>query len=161
MTKRMVKPELSHNLAPFPFQLLDVRLYEVAIERCDPEDEQTKKIPISIGLASFDQDNSGDQFRIHLAFDASFPIDDKPVCTIHISIEGMFKAIVDIGTIKPDVVKRFKDNDSIVLFWPYLRQMLHDLTYRMGLGIPPLPVIDPRALVGEAVESKDRILETT
>lgn len=161
MTKRTVKTKPNQKLAPFPFQLLDVRLYEVVVERCDPEDEKTEQVPISIGMASFDDENEDDQFRIHLAFDASLPIDDKPVCKIHLSIEGMFSPIVDIETIKPDVIEQFKDNDSIVLFWPYLRQMLHDLTNRMRLRIPPLPVIDPRALVSEIPESEDPIPEPT
>lgn len=161
MAKRTVETKPNQALAPFPFQLLDVRLYEVVVERCDPEDEKTEKIPISIGLASIDDDDDDDQFRIHLAFDASFPIDKEPVCRIHLSIEGMFRPIVDVTTIKPEVVEQFKNNDSIVLFWPYLRQMLHDLTSRMRLAIPPLPVVDPRALVRETTESEDRIPETT
>ena len=41
---------------------------------------------------------------------------------------------------------RWTERKSIL--WPYLRQTLHDLTNRMQLGIPPLPIIDPRALVG-------------
>lgn len=161
MAKQSVGTKQDQALAPFPFQLLDMRLYEVVVERCDPEDKKTEQIPISIGLASLDDDNEDDHFQIHLAFDASFPIDDEPVCRIHLSIEGMFKPIVDMSTIKPEVIEQFKDNDSIVLFWPYLRQMLHDLTNRMRLAIPPLPVIDPRALVRETTESEDRIPETT
>ncbi|MFQ5923541.1 MAG: hypothetical protein ACE5M4_11930 [Anaerolineales bacterium] len=161
MAKHRVKTEPKKGLAPFPFQLLEIRLYEVMVERCDPSDEETQQVPISIGLASLDDENESDDFRIHLAFDASLPIDDEPVCRIHLSIEGMFRPIVDVDTIKPDVVERFKENDSIVLFWPYLRQMLHDLTNRMRLGIPPLPVIDPRALVEETSEFKERIPETT
>jgi len=160
MSKRTVKTKPHENLAPFPFQLMDVRLYEVSIERCNPEDE-VDQIPISIGMASLKDSDESDRLLIHLAFDASFPIDEKPLCIIHLSVEGMFKPIVDISTIKPDVIERFKTNDAIVLFWPYLRQNLHDLTSRMRLGIPALPIIDPRALVSETAESEEQIPETT
>jgi len=161
MAKRTVKTKPHEKIAPFPFQLLDVRLYEVVVERFDPAEGEEDEVPISIGLVSLDEEDESERFRIHLAFDASFPIDDKPLCKIHLSIEGMFKPIVDVKTIKPDIVERFKKNDSIVLFWPYLRQTLHDLTNRMRLGIPALPIIDPRALVGETPESEVQILKTT
>jgi len=161
MTKRVVRTKPHENLVPFPFQLLDVRLYEVVVERFDSLEEESGRTPISIGLASLPAENEDEQFRVHLALDASFPVDDEPLCKIHLTVEGIFQPIVDIRTVKPEVIERFKNNDSIVLFWPYLRETLHDLTTRMRLGIPPLPVIDPRMLVKETPESEERIPETT
>jgi preprotein translocase subunit SecB len=159
MAKRTVSKKSSQAIAPFPFQLIDIRLYDVIVERCNSADETSERVPISIGLASFDDED--DSFRIHLAFDASFPIDKAPLCRIHLSIEGKFQPIVDISTLNPDVITKFKENDSIVLFWPYLRQMLHDLTNRMRLSIPPLPVIDPRTLVQTNDESDEQFPKTT
>jgi preprotein translocase subunit SecB len=52
-----------------------------------------------------------------------------------------------VDTIKPEVVSRFKETDALILLWPYLRQMLHDLTTRLRLDVPPLPIIDPGTLV--------------
>jgi len=135
------------QVALFPFQLNDIKLYEIIIERCNPEDKENKALPVSIGLVSSDIDVEGGDFGMLLTFDAGFPIDDKPVCKIHLSIEGLFHAVVDVDTIKPEVIDKFKSKDAMVLFWPYLRQTLQDITDRMHIGIPPLPIIDPSVLV--------------
>jgi preprotein translocase subunit SecB len=149
-----------NHMTLFPFQLKDIRLYEVNIERCDPEVKENKTFPVSIGLISSDIDLEDGDFGMLLTFDAGFPMDDKPVCKIHLSIEGIFHSVVDVDTIKPEVVERFKSKDAMVLFWPYLRQTLHDITDKMHLGIPPLPIIDPIALI-EAISDESRDIKET
>jgi preprotein translocase subunit SecB len=131
----------------FPFQLLDIRLFEASIKRCKPDEDHTKETPISIALHQGNEPIDADEFGLLLSFNSGFPQDENPVCLIDISIEGRFRSIVDPSSFKPEVIKKFKDTDAIVLFWPYLRQFLHELTDKLRLGIPPLPVIDPRAFI--------------
>jgi preprotein translocase subunit SecB len=152
-------PDKTH-VTLFPFQLSDIRLYEIVVERCDPENSENPTLPVSIGLISSDIDLEESDFGMLLTFDAGFPMDDKPVCKIHLSIEGIFHSVVDVDTIKLEVVERFKSKDAMVLFWPYLRQTLHDITDKMHLGIPPLPIIDPIALV-EAISDESRDIKET
>jgi preprotein translocase subunit SecB len=156
---KKIDPGKTH-VTLFPFQLNDIRLYEIIIERCDPEDKENKTLPVSIGLVSSDIDVEEGDFGILLTFDAGFPIDDKPVCKIHLSIEGLFNTVVDVDTIKPEALDKFKSKDAMVLFWPYLRQTLHDITDRMHLGIPPLPIIDPSVLV-EAISEEPKDTKET
>jgi hypothetical protein len=150
----------------FPFQLVDVRLYEITAERWDPEQEAPEEPPLSILLHPGDEPPDAEEFGLLLTFETVFFSDGSPECTLYLAIEGRFKAMVDISTIKPEVIEQFKSDDAIVLFWPYLRQMLHDITDRMRLGIPPLPVIDPRALVqlpstgDETEENNEQVLKT-
>jgi len=68
------------------------------------------------------------------------------------SLEGRFKSLVEVNTIKKEVLERFKSLDAIILLWPYLRQHLHDLTSRMRLELPPIPTLDVQAVLaaGEA-----------
>jgi preprotein translocase subunit SecB len=133
--------------ALFPFQLVDIRLYEIRAERWDPDQETPAEFPISILLHTGDEPPDAEKFGLLLTFETAFPSDGSPECTIFLAIEGLFEAVVDTGTIKPEVIEQFKSADAVVLFWPYLRQMLHDITNRMQLGVPPLPIIDPRTLV--------------
>jgi hypothetical protein len=130
-----------------PFQLVDIRLYEIRAERWDPEQEAPEELPLSILLHTGDEPPDAEEFGLLLTFETVFISDDSPECTIFLAIEGRFQAMVDMSTIKPEVIQQFKSQDAIILFWPYLRQMLHDITDRMRLGAPPLPIIDPRALV--------------
>jgi len=132
----------------FPFQLVDIRLYEIKAEQCDPDSEKPAELPLSMLLHVGDEPPDAGEFSLLLTFETILLSDDVPECTIYLALEGHFEAVVDVNTIKPKVIQRFKSADAIILFWPYLRQTLHDLTNRMRLGIPPLPIIDPRALVG-------------
>jgi preprotein translocase subunit SecB len=130
-----------------PFQLIDIRLWEITVERWDPNQEAPEELPLSILLHTGDEPPDAEEFGLLLTFETVFLSDGSPECTIFLAIEGRFRAVVDMGTIKPEVIEQFKSADAVVLFWPYLRQTLHDITNRMRLGVPPLPIIDPRALV--------------
>jgi len=138
-----------------PFQLVDIRLYEIRAERWDPEQEAPEELPLSILLHTGDEPPDAEEFGLLLTFETVFISDDSPECTIFLAIEGRFQAMVDMSTIKPEVIQQFKSQDAIVLFWPYLRQMLHDITDRMRLGAPPLPIIDPRTLLSSTDETEE------
>lgn len=130
-----------------PFRLVDIRLYEIRAERWDPEQEAPAEFPLSILLYPGDEPPDAEEFDLVLTFETAFLSDDRPKCTIFLAIEGHFEAVVDMSTIKPEIIQQFKSDDAVILFWPYLRQMLHDITDKMRLGVPPLPIIDPRALM--------------
>jgi len=130
-----------------PFQLADIRLWEIRAERWDPDREMPEEFPLSILLYTGNEPPDAEEFGLLLTFETAFLSDGSPECTIFLAIEGRFQAVVDMGTIKPEVIEQFKSADAVVLFWPYLRQMLHDITNRMRLEVPPLPIIDPRTLV--------------
>jgi preprotein translocase subunit SecB len=138
----------------FPFQLADVRLYEAKIERLDLSEEEAEKAPLKLNIRPGDEPPDADEFDLLLNFDVTFPS-----AHIHLAIEGHFTSVVDPKTIKPEVVRRFKASDSIILLWPYLRQTFHDLTMRMRLDIGPLPIIDARTLIespfGEETAEED------
>ncbi len=130
-----------------PFQLTDIRLYEVIARRCDQETDKTKPIPISIELSSTEEEENDEEFALLVTFKAGFPLDEKPSCDIEISIEGIFHMLEGVEKLKPEEIKQFMSKDAIVLFWPYLRQNLHDITQKMRLGMTPLPILNPGALI--------------
>jgi preprotein translocase subunit SecB len=142
MREEMAEAETKISMDIFPFQLVDVRLHEVKIERLDLAEEEAGKIPLKLNIQAGDEPPNTDEFDLLLTFDVTFPI-----AHIYLAIEGHFTSIVDTETIKPEVIRRFKASDSIILLWPYLRQTFHDLTTRMRLDIAPLPIIDARALI--------------
>ncbi|MBN1889612.1 MAG: hypothetical protein JW850_16570 [Thermoflexales bacterium] len=134
----------------FPFQLVDVRLYEIQAKRCDQEDEldgERAELPLVVRLADRDEPLDADKFRLQLRFETTLVRNNRNECTISITIEGSFRAIVDASTIKPEMTEKFRSTDAILLLWPYLRQTVHDLTNSMRLHVPPLPILDTRMLV--------------
>lgn len=135
------------NIPLFPFQLNDVRLYEIFARRCDPDTKLKETAPISIDLSSPIDEEITEEFGLLLTFKTNLPLEDNLKCEVELSIEGIFHTQVNIDEIEPEVITQFISQDAIVLFWPYLRQYLHDLTEKMRLGMTPLPIIDPRALL--------------
>ena len=136
----------------FPFQLMDIRLFHVSTERHVPEQEGEELPSLSILLIKGEEPPTSSEFSLWLQFEADLPHGDVPECSISLSIEGRFKAVVDPTTLKPEVIERFKVADAILLLWPYLRETLHSLTDRMRLEVPLLPVIDARALLTRPVD---------
>lgn len=136
----------------FPFQLTDIRLFHISAERHVLEQESEEPPSLSVLLIKGDEPLTSPEFSLWLQFETELPHGDAPECTISLSIEGHFEAIVDPTTLKPEVIERFKAADAILLLWPYMRETLHNLTDRMRLGVPPLPVIDARALRTKPVD---------
>jgi preprotein translocase subunit SecB len=135
----------------FPFQLVDIRLFHVQAERHFPEEEGEEGPALRIELKA-EEPYTAPEFSLWLELESDLPSGDAPECSISLSIEGHFKAVVDPTDLKPEIVERFKRADAVLLLWPYLRETLHNLTDRMRLGVPPLPVIDARALLVQPVD---------
>ena len=138
--------------SPFPFQLADIRLFNVSTERHAPEQEGEEAPSLTIVLIKGEEPPTASEFSLWLEFEADLPHSDAPEYSISLSIEGRFRAAVDPVALKPEVIERFKAADAILLLWPYLRETLHNLTDRMRLEVPLLPVIDARALLTRPVD---------
>ncbi len=138
--------------SPFPFQLVNVRLYNINTERHSPEQEGNEEPALRVLLIKGDEPITAQEFSLWLEFETETPHGDAPECSISLSIEGRFQAIIDPETLKPEFVERFKTSDAILLLWPYLREAFHNITERMLLGMPPLPVIDARSLLNEPLD---------
>lgn len=136
----------------FPFQLTDIRLSNVSTKRHIPEQEGEEPPSLSILLIRGEESPTSPEFSLWLQFETELPHSDAPECSISLSIEGRFAVIVDPTILRPEVIERFKEADAILLLWPYLRETLHNLTNRMRLGMPPLPVIDARSLLTGPVD---------
>jgi hypothetical protein len=146
------------QLSPFPFQLIDIRLFEVRMERPGSSEEAPDEVPLSVHLHSGDEPPNAEEIHLLLTFETLILSDEGPQCSVYLALEGLFQAIVDIDTLRPETLHQFKARDAVLLLWPYLRQTLHDLGERMRLGLAPLPIIDARALVQQT--STEGIAET-
>ena len=89
--------------------------------------------------------------RIRIEPTARIPVGDKFQYTVEMTVEGVFHSRATETPMSEEELMRFKGRDATVVLWPYLRSYLSDSLSRMGLsGVPPLPLIDPRALVEES-----------
>jgi len=145
MNQEIVTPQ-------FPFQLVDIRLFHVQAERHFPEEKGEEGPSLRIELVNIDESHTAQEFSLWLELEADMPSGDAPECSINLSIEGHFKAVVEPTDLDPKIVERFKESDAVLLLWPYMRETLHNLTDRMRLGVSPLPVIDARALLVQPVD---------
>lgn len=132
----------------FPYQLTDVRLYEIKTERMQVE-KTTPTSPIfSVQLQTPSEIPEGNEFSMVLSLETNFLTEEKiPECFLSISIEGIFSLVVDKNTIKPEVFQEFREKTAILLLWPYLRQSVYDITARLRLPVYPLPIANPVGLI--------------
>ena len=132
------------NLAPF--RLSDVRIYNINLDRCSDE-ENGGELEFKTELHSSEIDDKDNSFTLLLSLQTTIPDGENSICNLHLSVEGRFEAIVDIDSIKDAVIDEFRNKTGLYILWPYLRQYLHDITNRLRLRVPPIPMIDFSAIV--------------
>lgn len=126
----------------FPYQMTGVRLRELHAKLCksDADLEPTIEVALLGQPETYEEDFvEALQFRVVQAGEDSFELS--------VTLEGQFKAIVDPDTIDREVLDHFTNRDVITILWPYIREVVHSMTGRMNLGLPPLPIVDARRLL--------------
>jgi hypothetical protein len=58
----------------------------------------------------------------------------------------------------PESVTAFKDGNAVFNCWPYTREFVHNMAARMGLELPPLPLlrIVPKQAASEPLPPKEQ-----
>lgn len=128
----------------YPFQLQDVRLFELSLQRFPPETSSPKQeMRFEIRVPADEPEADNTDFLVQLVLD--LPIsdeDDALFAAIHVIIEGKF-TVEETGEqpLTPEAVDEFKSRSAFFILYPYLRQMLDDIVTRARLDIPPLPIV--------------------
>lgn len=120
-----------------PFQLKATRLREVKARILAPDEKGEPSLTI-LTLEDSDQ-NTDEAFWIGLLFEAH--LTGKVPFEVKVLLEGRFEAISDVEGYDSQSVVRFKRQDAVMILWPYLRETVNNLTERMQIEMPPLPVI--------------------
>jgi len=94
-----------------------------------------------------EEDPDAAEFTLGLLFQVEHMGVRDSVFDLIIALEGDFEAIVEPETIDREVAEQFRTQDVVSLLWPYLREVVQDITSRMRLDMPPLPIVDARRLV--------------
>lgn len=150
-TRTSSKPKETH--VAFPLQLKSLRLHEVMARRVQPSKPLPRELALTVKLVSPEQPEGDSAHTIQVVFETEAPDAEGRTCRIHLSLEARFEKEPDSTPLSPSDIAEFEAKDAIVLLWPYLRQYLFDLTTKLELRVPPLPVIDPRALVASLAKS--------
>ncbi len=88
MNQEIVTPQ-------FPFQLVNIRLFHIRAERHFPEEKGEEGPSLRIELVNIDESHTAQEFSLWLELEADMPSGDAPECSINLSIEGRFKAVVE------------------------------------------------------------------
>jgi hypothetical protein len=131
----------------FPFQLTGIRVHEVNVDRAPINEPAPKRLPLSVRLLTPKISSAEPSRVILLEFHTTIPDTEGRTCNIALTLEAQFLRIPTTEPLSEADVTDFETQHAVVLMWPYLRQILHNLTSSLELPVPPLPVIDPRALV--------------
>ena len=146
-------PKSSEAQVEFPLQLTGIRIHEVVAQRAREDEPLPKRLPLSIKLV-VPTDREEDTARIVLVvFETAAPDREGRACRIHLTLEARFEQAPGSTPLSTRDMADFEAQHAVVLVWPYLRQYLFDLTTKLDLVVPPLPVVDPRALVASIAKS--------
>lgn len=147
----------------YPFQLLDVRLYEMSLERFaieESNDNEDGGLP-SFAFGSEMIKHSERSVSIILSFDINGPSDESPEFNLKFAVEGLFSAQTDLDEINKEIREDFESISSLNLLWPYAREQAHNIFHRMREDVPILPTLDRVTITNllEGLKSEDEVEE--
>jgi len=134
----------------YPLQLVDVRLYEAHLTRPDKHEvtersEDGFQLNIEIGLDRMPPD------RVLVLLTLNAKGDEDPF-DIMLVLEGLFEANCDLDQLDDEFWQEFRAVSAPTLIWPYARECVSTITWRMRLDLPMLPTLNRFAM---AVPSTD------
>lgn len=148
-----------HEPDPYPYQLLDVRLFEARIDRLENEEPVLEDEKSKIQLAyskSINKDAEKDLISVLLQVVIDGSDQEKSGYHIEFSLEGLFNSIPKNDEVGEAVQKEFEEVSSVSLLWPYVREYLHNFSWRMRLDIPVLPTLNSLSMPDEPADEIPR-----
>lgn len=131
---------------PYPFQLLDVRLYEAVIERLEPDEsveaEDIAQIPIAVNLEVVEHSDR--------RLSAFLTLDTKGLeneFRLRFTLQGVFETSVDLKDVEQELRQEFEDHSAVFLLWPYARECMHNFAHQIRKDLPLLPTLNRLAMV--------------
>ncbi len=135
----------------YPLQLVDVRLYEAHLTRPDGMDSETapeEAIPleIEIGLNRVPPD----RVSVFLTLTTKGHEDSFRVKLV---LEGLFESECNLDELRSDFWEEFSTTSAATLLWPYARECIGTIAWRMRLDLPVLPTLNRLTVVRDGTGS--------
>jgi preprotein translocase subunit SecB len=137
----------------FPFQMKDVKIEQIHAEICEQQDEKNE--PATHILLLGDEDLDPKEFDLALHFEVQNMDAGEERFDLSMILLGHFVATVDPRALDQEIIREFQEKEAFGLLWPYLREAVFNITERMRLGMPPLPILDFR----QSIEDQDSLEE--
>jgi hypothetical protein len=154
-----IEQERSALKAAFEIQRR-AELTDIRVTHCNANGfegaEQSFQGPLKLGMRSDSKVHSFSPGRLQVSISIDFEAKDS-------SQEAKVVFLLGLGFLlayelegeylpSPDQLDAFKDGNAIFNCWPFARELAQNLTMRMGLAVPPIPLfrvvpkIDPVAI---------------
>ena len=144
----------------YPFQLMDVRLYEAVIERLETDESEAPpaakadggetQVPLGIELTV--QKLEKQEVSVFLSLQFSQLPDREPAFRLCFTLDGLFATYADLDDIEEGVWEDFRSLSAITLLWPYARECAQSFFHRMRVDFPPLPTLNRLTLATQTEE---------
>lgn len=134
----------------YPLQLVDVRLYEAHLTRpgeAAPETSEEEGIPLEVEVTL----NRMSPERVSVLFKLKARGDKDPF-DVTLVLEGLFEAQCDLDDLDSSFWDEFTAVSAPTLIWPYARECMGTIAWRMRLDLPILPTMNRLAMLGEHSE---------
>lgn len=140
---------MNDTSAGYPFQLIDVRLLDVHVERFNIEkdanssteipDEKTT-ITLKIDFKVNKREPNYASGLLFLSF--SGPLETKPEYKVEFTLESLFEVDQNFSEIDEKIWDEFKELSGLTMIWPYAREFTQNILNRMREDLPLLPTLN-------------------
>lgn len=138
----------------YPFQLMDVRLHDVHVERFNNENDSNspseipdEKTAIALNINFKIKKHEKDFVSSFLFVNFSGPLEVNPEFKIEFTLEGLFEVDRDFSEIDQNIWDEFKELSGISMIWPYAREFSQNILNRMREDLPLLPTLNQLKVV--------------
>ena len=141
----------------YPLQLMDVRLSEAHLTRPESREEtetENDGLPLKVEVASTRL--PPDHVSVLLTLTVS---GDEDPFDITLVLEGLFQSDGDLDDLDDDFWNEFHAVSAQTLIWPYARECLSTIAWRMRLDLPMLPTLNRLAMI--SAQEDDNASEAT
>jgi len=133
----------------YPFQLMDVRLHEVHVERFNNENDSNssteisdEKKAITLNITFKIKKHEKDFVSSYLFVNFSGPLEGNPEFKVEFTLEGLFEVDRDFSEIDQNIWDEFKELSGLSMVWPYAREFTQNILNRMREDLPLLPTLN-------------------
>jgi preprotein translocase subunit SecB len=161
---------LAVEMPIYGLQLIDVALWQMNIEReestVQPPPDAHPNVSTNVEISLPDEHEAR---TAKLSLDFTFPAGQTPLYRLHIELIGLFAKLqpdqedsqkvqspVQPGSPKAErqPSRPLDDYTALVLIWPYMREIVHQLQLRMRVALFMLPTLDVAIMQAEKQASE-------
>ena len=129
----------------YPIQLKGLMVRELFIRVNNPQDSRTdenREFSLGIGHSKFDHTNNSIEVITVVSIGEPDNSEEELLSTpFDLKVRLIAKFIIDVNHFPEDQIEPWAEHNAPIILYPYIREHVHSLTIRAGIGPVLLPLM--------------------